>query len=401
MHGPDEDMLNPAYKINNAAPSGALSSKTAWTNSTHPGDLMEYDTHNLFGSMMSTATHLALLARRPGLRTFVITRSTFPGAGKEVGKWLGDNVSAWHDYRRSIAGILGFAGIFGVPMVGADICGFVGNTTEELCARWAMLGAFYPFMRNHNEDRANYQEFFVWPTVAAAAQKAINVRYRLLDYIYTAFHQAHVDGTPVLQPLWYQFPKESGTYAIDTQFFYGENILVSPVTEEGQTQVGVYLPKGIWWEFDTWKKVTGKGSVVQLTNISTTDIPVHVKGGSILPLRVESAMTTTELREKPFELIIAPNERGEASGELYVDDGETIDPPESATTLVKFTYANKKLVVDGRFGFGAVPLRRIRVLGVKSTLVRVDGQAGRLTQENDVLNVEIDSNLDKELVIDF
>ncbi|KAK0455281.1 glycoside hydrolase family 31 protein [Desarmillaria tabescens] len=327
-----DDLLNPPYAINNAA--GALSSKTAWTNATSANGLNQYNTHNLYGTMMSMATRTALLNRRPGLRTLVITRSTFAGAGK-----------------LSIAGMLGMASVYQIPMVGSDICGFGGNTTENLCARWAMLGGFYPFMRNHNSDTSISQEFYVWPTVAEAAKNVLDMRYRLMDYIYTAFHTASLDGTPVLQPLWFQYPTDKATYSIDLQFFYGDSILVSPVTDENSTSVTIYLPNDTFYNFTSLAPIKSTGQQITFTDIGFTDIPVFIRGGSILPLRVQSTMTTTELRAEDFEFVVAPRADGTAAGKLYLDDGLSITP--NATTNVDTSFANGKLSVSGSFGFKA------------------------------------------------
>ncbi|KAJ7184493.1 alpha-glucosidase, partial [Mycena filopes] len=375
-HTKRDNLLVPQYSINNAAPGGNLSSKTAYTDTVHANNLTEYNTHNLYGTMMSVATHQAMLDRRPGLRTLVITRSTFAGAGKHVGKWLGDNFSQWDHYRASIAGVLGMASVYQVPMVGADICGYAGDTNELLCSRWAMLGAFYPFMRNHNADTSISQEFYRWPLTTQAAKNVLDIRYRLLDYIYTSFHQANLEGTTVVSPMWFKYPKDAATYPVDLQWFFGDSILVSPVTEENSTSVSIYLPKDIFYDFLTLAPIRGAGSQVQLTNVSFTEIPVYIKGGAILPLRAASTMTTTELRETDFEFVVAVGTDGTASGQLYIDDGVSVT--QAKQTEVAMSFKAGKLSVTGSFGFKTgVSTSRVRFLNVAKApgSVLLDGKA--------------------------
>ncbi|CAG7915842.1 unnamed protein product [Penicillium olsonii] len=354
----DRNLINPAYQIANLA--GSLSNKTIDTEIIHAGDgYAEYDTHNLYGTMMGSASRKAMVQRRPHARPLVITRSTFAGAGAQVGHWLGDNVSQWDKYRVSIAQMLAFASIFQVPMVGTDVCGFAGNTTEELCARWAMLGGFYPFFRNHNEIGSVAQEFYRWPVVAQAARKIIDIRYRLLDYLYTSFHRQTVTGTPFLQPLFYVYPEDEKTFGNELQFFFGDALLISPVVGEGEDFVQAYFPDDVFYDWFTGAVVPG-GSVT-LRNVGLTDIPIHIRGGRIIPLRVTSAATTRELRKRGFELVIAPGADGRAAGELYLDDGESI---EARAAEIRFEFAQGRLKVLGKFGYHpTVAVEAVTLLG--------------------------------------
>ncbi|KIJ56461.1 glycoside hydrolase family 31 protein [Sphaerobolus stellatus SS14] len=366
-------LLNPPYALHNAA--GSLSNKTAYTNVKHSDGHVMYDTHNLYGTMMSAQTRMAMEARRPGLRPLAIVRSTFAGAGTKVGKWLGDNVSLFQDYRFSIAGQLGMAAIYQIPMVGSDVCGYAGDTTEFLCARWMMLGAFSPFYRNHNSDTSIAQEAYRWPLVAEASRNAMSMRYRLMDYLYTAFHKASIDGTPVLNPLWYLYPDDPTTWPIELQFFFGDAILVSPVTQENSTSVDIYLPNDTFYDFNTLIPVHGQGKTISLTNVNFTTIPVHIRSGVVLPLRIEDAMTTEEVREKDFELVVAQNAQGDASGSLILDDGVSLT--QKAVCDIQFKYAMSKLTVSGLFGFkSGVKFARTILLNImeKPLAVKLNGR---------------------------
>lgn len=206
----------------------------------------------------------------------------------------------------------------------------------------------------------------LWPRVAAAARYAIDIRFRLLDYFYTAFYVQTTTGKPSLNPMFYVYPTDSNTFAVDGQFFYGEAVLVSPVLEENSTTVNIYLPDDVFYDWNNgFSPVRGNGANVTLSDIDFNTIPLHIRGGFVLPLRAESANTTTELRKKGFQLLVAPGLDGSASGSLYLDEGDLIQQP--LTTLIDFTYSDGSLSMTGSYGYQAgVNIEAVVVLGVSS-----------------------------------
>ena len=159
------------------------------------------------------------------------------------------------------------------------------------------------------------------------------------------------------------YPTDGNTYAIETQFFYGPSLLINPVTQESSTSVSFYVPQGTWYDFATQKPVSGAGSTITYSNVSTSDIPILVSGGSIIAARVKGAMTTKALRDEDFELLVAPDTEGNASGTLYLDDGESL--VQGGTSEIVFTWDGDKIKMKGTFGFST------RV-GVKSVTIMDD-----------------------------
>lgn len=309
-----------------------------------------YDEHNLYGSRHAIVTRNALIERKPAKRPFTVARSSFSGTPSAL--WLGDNLSSWEQYIQTIRQMLQFTAISGVGVVGADSCGFGGNTTETLCARWAWLGAFNTFYRNHNEISSISQEFYRWNLTTIAARAAGRVRLQLLDYTYTAVHKHSIDGTPTAWPLSWVHPTESGTIAIESQFYYGPSLLVSPVTDENSTSVTFHVPNDIFYDFFTYAKVDGKGDKITVDNVGYDTMPLHIRGGAIIPLRDGESWTTTENRDLPFKLIVAPARDHCAEGELYLDDGESIDVGD-ANSDIHFKFDGKGLHIKGKFGYDA------------------------------------------------
>lgn len=172
------------------------------------------------------------------------------------------------------------------------------------------------------------------------------------------------------------YPKDANTYAIETQFFYGPSLMVNPAIQENSSSVSFYVPNGVWYDLFTRKAVQGAGSTITYSEVPDTDIPVLVHGGSIVPMRIESANTTRALRDKPFELLVAPGSDGSASGSLYLDDGESLE--QAGTSEIKFTLSGSTLTAAGTFGFPTIlRIKSVTVMG------RGDAQSYELNKSFD------------------
>ncbi|GLJ52790.1 hypothetical protein SUGI_1124580 [Cryptomeria japonica] len=360
------------YKINAAGIHRPLGNNTIAASAVHYGDILEYNAHNLYGLTEVIVTNKALksvLNKRP----FIVTRSTYVGSGNHAAHWTGDNAATWDDLWYSIPTMLSF-GLFGVPMVGADICGFSQDTTEELCNRWIQLGSFYPFARDHSDKGTIRQELYLWKSVTESARKALGLRYRLLPYIYTLSFEAHTKGSPIARPLFFTFPNDTKTWGISTQYLLGKGVLVSPVLKEGARTVDAYFPKGTWYNlFNVSDSITVESGAYVKLQAPLDTINVHVYEGTILPMQ-EMGMTTSEARKSPFSLVVALGSGMEATGELYLDNGDDIEMQiESGRSSYVEFYANivgeevrlKSLVQMGEFAIkeGWI-LQSVTVLGL-------------------------------------
>ncbi|CAF0869288.1 unnamed protein product [Adineta steineri] len=310
-----------------------------------------YDVHNLYGWSETVAT-VPVSRALDNKRSIVISRSTFATSGSISGHWLGDNTADWKHLKYNIIGMLEM-NLFGIPYVGADICGFFANTTEQMCQRWMQLGAFNPFFRNHNgykygndgpkfidQDPGVFQE-----SVVTSNRHAVELRYTLIPYLYTLFHRVHVSGGTVVRSMAHVFPTIAECWALDEQFLWDTSLLIAPVIYENHVNKSVYLPTTErWFDYYTGEEIKTLG---QLTVPAPLDfIPLYLRGGAIIPHQ-QSAMNTVASRKKPLFLIVALDKNQYAEGNLFFDDGESIDTYErSVYNYFIFNYNSQRLTIE-------------------------------------------------------
>jgi len=201
-----------------------------------------------------------------------------------------------------------------------------------------------------------------------STKRTLNIRYTILPYYYTLFYKAHTTGSLVIKGLYQEFPRDANSRKVDKQFLVGPAFLVSPVVEQGKTTVDAYLPTSSKWYSYYDGSVASKGFVK--LNAPLDFIPLHVRGGYILPTQ-EPANNTYFSRQKPFGLIVALDQYIQAKGELFYDDGDSIDSIEKSNYYYSsFLFEGNQLKMTvGKNNYadiGNLKLDTIRIFGFTS-----------------------------------
>ncbi len=212
-------------------------------------------------------------------------------------------------------------GMSGIPFVGVDIGGFWNAGNGELLVRFAQLASLMPFCRNHNSLGQPDQEPWAFgEPYESAYRTAIELRYRLMPYLYTLFHAASTGGAPVMRPLYYHYPRDEQASGVESEFLVGDSLLSAPIYELGAASRNVYLPAGSW--FDYWSGDEYPGAGWSDVPAPLERWPLLVRGNTIIPSG--PLMQYTDQRPTdPLTFSCYMAEDGLASYTLYEDDGAT------------------------------------------------------------------------------
>jgi len=346
-------------------------------------------------------------------RVFILTRSAFAGQQRYgANTWSGDIVASWKALRQQISAGLNFS-LSAIPYWNSDIGGFFlwnfphkldDANYRELYARWIQFGAFCPMMRSHGTDapREIFQFGKKGDKIYDAIEESINLRYRLLPYIYSTSWDVTAHQSTMMRALVMDFAGDKRALDINNQYMFGKSLLVCPVTDSMYSKPGttvnvedyseiktheVYLPQGTdWYDFWTGEHLQG-GQTVQKEALIDI-IPLYAKAGSILPIgpKVHYA---TEKKWDNLEIRVYPGADGEFT--LYEDENDNYDYEKGMYSTITFTWDDAKQVLTindrrGSFpgmlserGFSIVKVSNGNGIGMKtvetySKVIRCDGK---------------------------
>jgi len=292
--------------------------------------------HNIYGMQMVRATYDGLKKLYKNKRPFTITRAAYSGTQRFSSVWTGDNIATWEHLRIGLLQLQRLS-VSGLSFCGTDIGGFTGEPDGELFTRWMQFGVFSPFMRVHSAgDTRDREPWSFGPEWEAICKKFIEMRYKLLPYIYTIFWQQHRYGEPILRPISLVEQHIPKNLIREEEFCFGDKILVSPVLNPGQKNKVVYLPEGEWYYYFNLQKYVG----LQEHTIDTPldEMPIFVKGGSIIP-EYPVMQYTFQQKIDALKLNVYFS-RGKFDSYTYADHGDTFAYEQSV-------YAEKHFLLEG------------------------------------------------------
>jgi alpha-glucosidase/alpha-D-xyloside xylohydrolase len=320
---------------------------------------------------------------RPNQRVFALHRNGQAGMQRFAAfLWSGDVYSTWETLKQHVPIALN-TGLTGIPYWGTDIGGFVPTReyTGELHLRWFQFGAFCPLFRAHGRswhlrlpwgwntgelgpnEIANYTGGAANPDsselhnadVEPICKKYLELRYRLMPYLYSAVREGHETGMPIMRALWLHHSDDAVAVSRGDEYLWGRDLLVAPVTEKGAVVRRLYLPRGIWHDFWTEEKLQGGTEITRPVDLAT--MPLYARGGAIIPLG-PIKQYTSEPVEGPLMLVVYPGADGHFT--LYEDDGTTFDYRRGEWTKMQITWNDARRTLSMRLvtGLTRPPQRR-------------------------------------------
>lgn len=295
--------------------------------------------HNVYGMQMARATYHGVKKFAAPNRPFVITRSGYAGVQRYTSGWTGDNVASWEHLK--IANVqCQRLSISGMSFIGSDIGGFIETPDGELYIRWLQLAIFHPFCRTHSSgDHGDQEPWSFGDEFTDMARKAIELRYQLLPYIYTAFWQYVNESAPMLRPIALLDQRDLETYYRQDEFGLGDHILACPITQPQVDGRWLYLPKGDWYYW--WNDELNEGGMEVWADAAMDVIPMYIKAGAVIPFNpIMQYVGEKKVEELTLHVY---HKNGSETSKLYEDAGDGYG--ESTIKTFEVVGSEEKLVL--------------------------------------------------------
>jgi alpha-glucosidase/alpha-D-xyloside xylohydrolase len=342
----------------------------------------------------------AMLLERPNERPYALNRNGQAGMQRYAAfLWSGDVNSEWSTLRNHIP-IAVNTGLTGIPYWGTDIGGFIPTRefTGELYVRWFQFGAFCPLFRSHGRTwklrlpwgwntgepgpvETNYTpdpSLLHDARVEPICKQYLELRYRLMPYLYSVVREGTQTGLPVIRAMWLHHSDDPAAVARGDQYLWGRDMLIAPIVEQGATTRKLYLPRGTWYDWWTGERTDGGREITRNVDLATT--PLYVRAGAVIPTGPVKQYTT-EAVDAPVTLTVYPGADGTFLH--YEDEGNGFGYRKGEWMGLDLQWADASRTLTIRLARGS------KLLAKRDLEVKVGSTTKRATFEGRPLQVRL------------